>query len=54
MKRISVGSTVLGFWMAVCAVSPLAQQAPSQAALDETVKVYCAAWSEPDVDRRQP
>lgn len=26
---------------------------PSQATLDETVKVYCAAWSEPDADRRR-
>lgn len=27
-------------------------QQPSQAALDETVKIYSAAWSEPDATRR--
>ena len=31
----------------------VAQQARSQAALDETVKLYCAAWGEPDVARRR-
>jgi SnoaL-like domain len=36
----------------VIAVEP-AQQARSELALDETVKVYCAAWGEPDVDRRR-
>jgi hypothetical protein len=53
MKKIGSALSVLGLSMAIWAVSVLAQEAPSQAALDETVKVYCAAWSEPDVDRRR-
>jgi len=53
MKKIHGVWNVLGLLMALWAVSASAQQPPSQAALDETVKVYCAAWSEPDVDRRR-
>ena len=30
-----------------------AQQSPSQTALDETVRTFCSAWSEPDIDRRR-
>ena len=53
MQKIASALSVLGLSMAIGAVSVLAQEAPSQAALDETVKVYCAAWSEPDVERRR-
>lgn len=28
------------------------QAMPTQAAMDETIKMYCAAWSEPDTQRR--
>ena len=39
---------------ALFAISSFAQQSPpSQAALDDTIKTYCAAWSEPDAQRRQ-
>lgn len=45
---------VLSFLAAFFAISSLAQQLPpSQTALDDTIKAYCAAWSEPDAQRRQ-
>ena len=53
MKKIGSALSVLGLSMAIWAVSVLAQEVPSQAALDETVRVYCAAWGEPDADRRR-
>ena len=53
MKKIGSALSVLGLSMATWAVSVLAQDAPSQAALDETIKIYCAAWGEPDVERRR-
>lgn len=30
-----------------------AEQRPSQVELDETVKIYCDAWSEVDIDKRR-
>ncbi len=53
MTMIRTGSRVLGFFLSTGAVPTSAQQQPSQAALDEMVAVYCAAWSEPDADRRR-
>ena len=53
MKKIGSALGVLGLSMAIWAISVRAQEVPSQAALDETLKVYCAAWGEPNVDRRR-
>ena len=52
MKKLSSLSIVLTIITALCG-SASAQQVPSQETLDELVKVYCAAWSEPDVPRRR-
>jgi hypothetical protein len=48
----SIGS-IFAISLTLWVVSASAQQAPSQVALDETVKVYCEAWGEADVDRRR-
>lgn len=53
MKKISSFSIVLTIFVASFAGSGSAQQVPSQSALDELVKVYCAAWNEPDAQRRR-
>jgi hypothetical protein len=37
----------------IFAVAAPAQQPASTLAPDETIKLYCAAWSEPDAQRRQ-
>jgi len=53
MKKISIFSIVPTLVMTLFASPASAQQVSSQGALDELVKVYCAAWSEPDVQRRR-
>ena len=45
--------SVLTLSMALWAVSASGQQVASQSALDETVRVYCAAWSEPNAEHRR-
>ena len=52
MKHTSF-SIVLTLIIALLAGSGSAQQVPAQGALDELVKVYCAAWNEPDAQHRR-
>jgi hypothetical protein len=51
-KRASIAK-IFTFAILMWTLPATAQQPPSQAALDETVKVYCDAWGEGDVDRRR-
>lgn len=53
MKMISRFSIALTLCMAMLAGPASAQQVPSQGALDELVKKYCAAWNEPDAQHRR-
>jgi hypothetical protein len=53
MKKIRSYSIALTLCMAMFAEPASAQQVPSQGALDELVKMYCAAWNEPDAQRRR-
>jgi len=53
MKKISSFSIVLTLFTASFVGSTPAQHVPSQGALDDLVKMYCAAWNEPDVLHRR-
>jgi hypothetical protein len=53
MKKIRRLSLTLTLFMAMFAAPASAQQAPSQGDLDEIVKMYCAAWNEPDAQHRR-
>jgi len=53
MKKMSRFSLALNLCMAMFAGPASAQQAPSQEALDELVKIYSAAWNEPDAQHRR-
>ena len=53
MKKISSCLLVLTLLMALSAGIASAQQVPSQGALDDLVKMYCAAWNEPDARHRR-
>jgi len=53
MKKISRFAIALTLCMALFAGTASAQQAPSQGALDELVKMYSAAWNEPDAQHRR-
>ena len=53
MKKISRFAIALTLCMALFAGTASAQQAPSQGALDELVKIYSAAWNEPDAQHRR-
>jgi SnoaL-like domain len=53
MTKILSIVSIFAFSVALWVIPASAQQAPSQAALDETVKVYCEAWGEPDLERRR-
>jgi len=51
--KISRFAIAFTFCVAVFAGSAAAQQVPSQGALDELVKMYAAAWNEPDAQHRR-
>ena len=53
MKKISRFAIALTLCMALFAGTASAQQVPSQGALDELVKMYSAAWNEPDAQHRR-
>ena len=53
MKKISRFATAITLCMALFAGTASAQQVPSQGALDELVKMYSAAWNEPDAQHRR-
>jgi SnoaL-like protein len=53
MSKLASISKILAFAMLMWTLPATAQQPPSQAALDETVKVYCDAWGESNLDRRR-
>ena len=53
MKKTGSFTIVFILFMELFAVAASAQQAPSQDALEDLVKVYCAAWNEPDAQRRR-
>jgi hypothetical protein len=51
-KRIAI-SSILACAMLISALPAIAQQTPTHTALDETVKVYCDAWSESNIEKRR-
>jgi len=53
MKKISRFAMALTLCMALFAGTASAQQVPSQGVLDELVKMYSAAWNEPDAQHRR-
>lgn len=53
MNKISRFAIALTLCMALFAWTASAQQVPSQGALDEIVKMYSAAWNEPDAQHRR-
>jgi SnoaL-like protein len=53
MNKFRGFSKALIFCMAMLAGPASAQQGPSQGALDEIVKMYCAAWNEPEAQHRR-
>ena len=53
MKKISRFAIALTLCMAMFAGFAPAQQGTSQGALDELVKMYAAAWNEPDAQHRR-
>ena len=53
MKKIGRFSIAITLCIAILAGLASAQQVPSQNALDELVKMYCAAWNEPDARHRR-
>ena len=53
MKKISRFAIAITLSMALFAGTASAQQVPSQGALDELVKMYGAAWNEPDAQHRR-
>ena len=50
---------LLSLAIVVCAIisgptyAQQGEKAPTQAEIDEVVKIYCDAWSEPDIDKRR-
>jgi hypothetical protein len=53
IKQISRFSIALTIFIAMFAGPASAQHVPSQGALDDLVKMYCAAWNEPDAQHRR-
>lgn len=53
MEKISSCLIALTLFSSLFASNALAQQVPSQSALDDLLKVYCAAWNEPDARLRR-
>jgi len=53
MKKIFFALISIGLSMTIVASTVLSQPAPSQATLDDTVRAYCAAWSELNLERRR-
>src|SRR6476619_735068 len=53
MKKISRFAIAITLCIVLFAGAASAQQVPAQGALDELVKVYSAAWNEPDAQHRR-
>jgi hypothetical protein len=53
MKKISRFAIAITLCIVLFAGAASAQQVPAQGALDELVKMYSAAWNEPDAQHRR-
>jgi hypothetical protein len=53
MSKLNGISVIFVFAILICALPATAQQTPSQASLDDTIKIYCDAWGETNIDDRR-
>jgi hypothetical protein len=53
MGKLIAISNILACAILMSALPGIAQQTPTQTALDETVKVYCDAWGESNIEKRR-